>query len=858
MLSNKLLFILIILFKINIEISAIIKNNCGVEDIYNKPPRIIQPISNNKRSLQNSNNNELNIICDLTYIEKGIIEYKLNEYHSIIINSFNYIVQILKSLLKIVYKNCFLIYDNDFDEDGFINWNKTKFGLSSSKHYFRSCDYDMDLFILSRFFTETELKNKDISLMRSGILYLGLTGQIVAGQILINPQEIITNIKKPNFEEYFKSNLLHHFIHLLGFHHSILTYIYPHFIFSEIDSNGILRKYIKSPQVLNVAKKYFNCSNIKGVEIENQETALHWESRILLGELMTVSTLGIDEVLSEFTLAFLEDTGLFIANYYTGGLMQYGRNKGCKFIKEKCVQNGNINSKFENEFFNLNYNNLNYNDIISVCSSGRQSRSYFYLSQYSKSISLYYQYYKNNKIGGYMYADYCPVARNYYNESQSLYYIGKCNKLGNDNYIQINSLNKNSYSSSSSNLDNMIISEAYSENSFCYQSSLTVSSNFNNLNRALCYESFCSSKSLTIKINDIYIVCPKQGGKINVIGYNGYFLCPDYYLICSGKILCNDMFDCIIKKSEIKEESYFYNYEPKTSQNVIKAESEEVDNENNYELSDDGICIQYCRQCSKDKKCIKCRNNYELFVNKSTDEIICIDKSELKYGYYKDENTSIYYKCGDNCERCINDKNCIKCNNNYTKINNTNSSCYLIDEIIPYYLKDPNDEYNYISCNYLYNNCLTCNNDQCLSCQNEYVFIENNFKECFPLKDTEDEEEDKEKEKEEMNAIIKENEIIDEDETLRENEKKKENEKVNELEKSKEDEKEKEKTNKIIKENEIIDEDETLRENEKKKENEKVNELEKSKEDENVNEKINELEKSKEDENVKEKEKSNE
>ena len=85
MLSNKLLFILIILFKINIEISAIIKNNCGVEDIYNKPPRIIQPISNNKRSLQNSNNNELNIICDLTYIEKGIIEYKLNEYHSIII-----------------------------------------------------------------------------------------------------------------------------------------------------------------------------------------------------------------------------------------------------------------------------------------------------------------------------------------------------------------------------------------------------------------------------------------------------------------------------------------------------------------------------------------------------------------------------------------------------------------------------------------------------------------------------------------------------------------------------------------------------------------------------------------------------
>ena len=68
-----------------------------------------------------------------------------------------------------------------------------------------------------------------------------------------------------------------------------------------------------------------------------------------------------------------------------------------------------------------------------------------------------------------------------------------------------------------------------------------------------------------------------------IIIYDGYFLCPYYYLIFSGKILCYDMFDCIIKKSEIKEESYFYDYEPKTSQNVIRAESEEADNENNYE-----------------------------------------------------------------------------------------------------------------------------------------------------------------------------------------------------------------------------------------------------------------------------------
>jgi hypothetical protein len=103
-----------------------------------------------------------------------------------------------------------------------------------------------------------------------------------------------------------------------------------------------------------------------------------------------------------------------------------------------------------------------------------------------------------------MYADYCPVARN--NETQELYYIGKCNKLGNGNYKQINSLNNIYYNNSQKEKET---GETYSENSFCYQSSLTKDNSI--VNRAICYESFCSTKSLTIKIHDNYIVCPRQG-----------------------------------------------------------------------------------------------------------------------------------------------------------------------------------------------------------------------------------------------------------------------------------------------------------------------------------------------------------
>ena len=90
-----------------------------------------------------------------------------------------------------------------------------------------------------------------------------------------------------------------------------------------------------------------------------------------------------------------------------------------------------------------------------------------------------------------------------------------------------------------------ITGETYSVNSFCYQTTLIKNGiNFNStVARAVCYESFCSNLSLTIKINDDFFVCPRAGGKIEVEGYTGYFLCADYNLICSGTVMCNDLFD---------------------------------------------------------------------------------------------------------------------------------------------------------------------------------------------------------------------------------------------------------------------------------------------------------------------------
>ncbi len=138
-------------------------------------------------------------------------------------------------------------------------------------------------------------------------------------------------------------------------------------------------------------------------------------------------------------------------------------------------------------------------------------------------------------------------------------------------------------------------------------------------------------------------------------------MCPDYNLMCSGTALCNDMFDWVEKKSEIKEEGYIYDYIIKTSQNVFKSKEEAIDDIDNYELSEDGQCPQYCKLCTLNKKCLDCKNDY-LFLGKLNEEIIkSLDPTKVNIGNYKFNNT-FYYECIENCDVCQDSGSCDICN----------------------------------------------------------------------------------------------------------------------------------------------------------------------------------------------------
>ena len=106
---------------------------------------------------------------------------------------------------------------------------------------------------------------------------------------------------------------------------------------------------IITPKVQAMARSYFNCPNVNGVELENQglpgTKGSHWEARIIRDEIM-ISYSDQDNNYSPFTAAALEDSGWYKFDYSYTQLISWGRNKGCSFIADLCIDPTTKTTKF--------------------------------------------------------------------------------------------------------------------------------------------------------------------------------------------------------------------------------------------------------------------------------------------------------------------------------------------------------------------------------------------------------------------------------------------------------------------------------------------------------------------------------
>jgi hypothetical protein len=103
---------------------------------------------------------------------------------------------------------------------------------------------------------------------------------------------------------------------------------------------------VTTPKVAEKAQEYYNCPSLEGQELENGRTDCgtliesHWKVRTLKTEIMNFITTESIKFVSPMTLALLEDSGWYSADY--SGLnsrivsASYGYRAGCEFVVGKC------------------------------------------------------------------------------------------------------------------------------------------------------------------------------------------------------------------------------------------------------------------------------------------------------------------------------------------------------------------------------------------------------------------------------------------------------------------------------------------------------------------------------------------
>ena len=575
------------------------------------------------RHLSTEKYKPIRIFVESTYFEyQSTLFPNLKPIVPIIKTALNKSVEGIKGLLEVkdngeinYYKDVII---NLFNQNNITKWDPI---------FDNGADIKSDYLIIVKF--DTEKKFPQGVLASAVPIYLEQeTNRPLIGLLTITIEESYFSLRRVT--EYFSEVLLHELTHALGFLYSMFPY-FPNGAegtYTKAFIRNVERTIVNTPKVLEVAKKYFNCSSLIGVELEDQggqgSALSHWEQRLLLGDYMGAVIYQEEMVISEITLALLEDSGWYKANYYTGGLMRFGKNRGCDFIQNNCLDS-NYNTEFQNEFFDAS------EAYTPSCSAGRQSRTYSILNEYPYIIDPTYSYnflinQQNFIYSGAMYTvDYCFTHGQRNDESKNGYFTGNCKYgegyYGNSIYYFNEEINNYECGHPNSEFPKEL-GEIYSNTSFCIMSSLSPAGKYKLYSSAahsMCYQIYCSSLSLTIKINNDYIVCPREGGNVKVKGYDGYLHCPDYNLMCTGSVVCNDIFDCIEKKSLVKENTYNYDYIPQTTQKYSKIKDMTILDA--YELSEDGVCPKNCSQCNINKKCIICQGGRDCAKQKSDEDL---------------------------------------------------------------------------------------------------------------------------------------------------------------------------------------------------------------------------------------------
>ena len=508
--------ILIILIFFNFTIVYNLK--CGNDKLRHKPPGKLKEKSNSRRKLDNEYK-PMKIKVDYTQVK--IDTYNAPDVFEKLKISLDLATHYFELLLSIKGSDYEPLDHTILEEECSVD-NVDPNSTNWLKEY--------DLIILPTYINETE--TNDVFASAYPCLVNDNDYKPVVGKVNILPN---FDFNKNNIIIFLQTVLFHEITHFLVFHPFLLN----HFNAIKIEIVGEeVKSYIVSPRVIEKARIHFGCNSLDKLPLEDQggegSAGSHWEGRYMLGDYM-VSTSYDENVISDITLALFEDSGWYKPNYYTGGLFRFGKNIGCQFFENNCL----IDQKavFPNEFCDKSKE--------PKCLSSHLGTGECYIGDYKSMLEIpsKYQYFKKEYLGGLVNVNFCPAANAYFeSDSQKAHYFGTNCRYG-------ASLN---------------IFEHYGEvignKSLCFESSLVPRYSPQPYKwRSICYKMACDrvNKKIIVFINDLNVTCPYNGGILKKVkGFKGKIKCPDYNLVCTSETWCNEMFECIDKKSETDYSTY--------------------------------------------------------------------------------------------------------------------------------------------------------------------------------------------------------------------------------------------------------------------------------------------------------------
>jgi len=307
-----------------------------------------------------------------------------------------------------------------------------------------------------------------------------------------------------------------------------------------LTNDDVGRRYaiIVTERVRTIARNQFNCQSLLGGNLENEPTnpasclGDHWDERLYYPELMTPVISSTTNFLSPITLAIMEDSGWYVANYTQSIVTPWGLGAGCDFVNAKCLNVSSSGTTVPD--FNKGYFCSVENE--KGCSQGFTHKMACTILDYAYFVPqtpppAEFQYFPNSPSkGGPVTADWCPVYETPYN-SMSVAQLD-CRDPNNANQL-----------SSGGSLN--VYSEVWGPDSRCIPTTL---------GEGLCFRTACIQDPMGVSINvrGQWLTCEYDFQEIKIVVGQGLLpttiICPRILQMCpqlacpfqcAGRGVCN-------------------------------------------------------------------------------------------------------------------------------------------------------------------------------------------------------------------------------------------------------------------------------------------------------------------------------